>query len=301
MSLTKTHGISIIIPTFNSEKTLNLCLSSFLNLDYKKFEIIIVDNNSNDKTFEIIKKNMKKSKRIKFFKLNNVGISAARNFGVKKAKYGIVLFTDDDCIVDKDLLIKINKKFNENKDVAIISGAKKPWNIKSDLARFIGYELEIIYRMVSENGLIYSGAFLCACKKFVFKKVRFYEKIKKPSIEPRKFIWDASRFYKTFFDINLRIWHVNLERISSFYKRTFEKHYGKFCYRKKFPENKHDSITAIFFTSLIDPLSIFFVVKKENWLFYLKALMYIFVEDAAKFSAFLHFFYDYLNGDYKNF
>ena len=52
----KKPKVSFVIPTFNSERTLDECLSSISNQDYPDMEIIVVDNGSDDKTVEIAKK-----------------------------------------------------------------------------------------------------------------------------------------------------------------------------------------------------------------------------------------------------
>ena len=56
---------SVIIPVYNGEKTLKQCLDSVLNQTYKNYEVIVVDNNSTDKTKEIIKDFQKKNEKVR--------------------------------------------------------------------------------------------------------------------------------------------------------------------------------------------------------------------------------------------
>lgn len=82
--------VSIIIPTYNSEKTLARCLESIRNQTYKDIEVIVIDNFSTDKTVYIAnhfgsKVYLLKSERAK-----------AKNFGTKKAKGEYILFIDSD-------------------------------------------------------------------------------------------------------------------------------------------------------------------------------------------------------------
>ena len=73
---------SIIIPTYNREKMLKNAIKSVLNQTYKNWEIIIVDNYSKDNTKKMVENF--KSKKIKFYQINNNGIIAkSRNIGVK--------------------------------------------------------------------------------------------------------------------------------------------------------------------------------------------------------------------------
>ena len=67
---TKYNLISVIVNCYNGEKFINRCIKSILDQSYQNFEIIFWDNNSNDKTFQIIKKF--DDKRIKYFKSKNL-------------------------------------------------------------------------------------------------------------------------------------------------------------------------------------------------------------------------------------
>ena len=74
--------ISIIIPFYNSEKTIRKCILSILNSNFnEKFEIIVIDDGSTDKSLEIIN-----DLNIKILSQKNKGAGAARNRGAKKHK-----------------------------------------------------------------------------------------------------------------------------------------------------------------------------------------------------------------------
>lgn len=99
--------ISIVIPAYNSEKTLEQCLDSLINQDFNDFEIIVVDNNSTDKTKKIIFDFIKKDKRVRYVFEKERRRGAARNTGEKMAKGEIILMTDSDCILPKDWIKKM--------------------------------------------------------------------------------------------------------------------------------------------------------------------------------------------------
>ena len=87
--------VSVIIPTFNHGKYLDKALNSVLNQTYTNFEIIVIDNNSDDNTDDIVKKF--NDKRIQFIKINNKGIIAAsRNKGIKISRGEWISFLDSD-------------------------------------------------------------------------------------------------------------------------------------------------------------------------------------------------------------
>ncbi|WP_455076980.1 glycosyltransferase family 2 protein [Prevotella koreensis] len=97
-----TPKISVIIPLYNKEKIVERSVNSVLNQSFKDFELIIVDDGSTDKSFEIV--NKIKDDRIKLIKQKNAGPSAARNRGVKESKTDWVLFLDSDDELLKDAL-----------------------------------------------------------------------------------------------------------------------------------------------------------------------------------------------------
>jgi len=103
--------ITVIVPTHNRCESLKDTLSSLLeqacdnNFDY---EIIVVDNNSKDKTREVVEEYKAKfKKKLRYIFERKQGVSSARNRGIKEARGEIIAFTDDDCIVDKYWLVNI--------------------------------------------------------------------------------------------------------------------------------------------------------------------------------------------------
>jgi glycosyltransferase involved in cell wall biosynthesis len=105
--------ISVIIPALNEEKYIGRCLESLANQSLKeKFEVVIIDNNSKDKTCEIIEKNFQKFSN-KYSGENFIskakGIGKVRKLGAKKSQGDILAFTDADTILDKKWLERIKE------------------------------------------------------------------------------------------------------------------------------------------------------------------------------------------------
>ena len=87
--------ISVVIPTYNRESTIEKALLSVLNQTYKNIEVIIIDDASQDKTHEVIKSYL--SDKVLYFKLEkNGGVSDARNYGIKKSHGEYIAFQDSD-------------------------------------------------------------------------------------------------------------------------------------------------------------------------------------------------------------
>ena len=95
-------SISVIIPVFNGEKTIEETINSILNQTFKDIEIIIINDGSTDATLEIIK-NISDS-RIKIFSYPNAGLSVCRNRGIDRAKGEYISFIDADDLWTPDKL-----------------------------------------------------------------------------------------------------------------------------------------------------------------------------------------------------
>ena len=85
--------ISVIIPTYNRKKTLARAIQSVINQSLSPFEILIIDDGSNDGTEEWVKENFQ---NIKYIYQNNRGVSSARNIGIENANGDWVAFLDSD-------------------------------------------------------------------------------------------------------------------------------------------------------------------------------------------------------------
>lgn len=97
--------VSIIIPTYNREKTIKKAVNSVLNQTYKNIEVIVIDDGSTDQTEEVIK--AIKDTRLKYFKYKqNQGACYARNLGIKKSKGEFITFNDSDDIYQKNKILK---------------------------------------------------------------------------------------------------------------------------------------------------------------------------------------------------
>lgn len=102
--------ISIIVPVYNIEAYIADCIESIILQTYKELEIILVDDGSTDKCYEICRTYEEKDNRIKVFKKKNGGLSSARNYGMKCAKGAFYMFVDgDDKIEPKlcEILLKL--------------------------------------------------------------------------------------------------------------------------------------------------------------------------------------------------
>lgn len=101
-------SISIVIPALNEEKMIGRCLESLTGLAFARdrFEVLVVDNGSHDKTL-IIAASFKDRLNLKVLQQAGVRISALRNLGAREAVGDIVAFLDADCLAPADWLDRI--------------------------------------------------------------------------------------------------------------------------------------------------------------------------------------------------
>lgn len=86
--------VSLILPVYNVEKYLAICIESVVNQAYQNLEIILVDDGSTDKSGMICDKYALKDRRIKVIHKSNEGVSTARNVGIKQATGDYICFAD---------------------------------------------------------------------------------------------------------------------------------------------------------------------------------------------------------------
>lgn len=100
----QTDKVSVIVPIYNSADVLDKCLVSVLNQTYTNLELVLVDDGSSDRSFEICKSFQDKDQRVKLFQKKNGGVSSARNYGLQVASGAWVTFLDSDDFLEKDFL-----------------------------------------------------------------------------------------------------------------------------------------------------------------------------------------------------
>ncbi len=89
--------ISVIMPVYNREKTIDRALESVFNQTFQDWELLVVDDGSNDQTADVVKKWVTKDKRVIFLKNGRKkGVSGARNTGIFSAKGEYIAFLDSD-------------------------------------------------------------------------------------------------------------------------------------------------------------------------------------------------------------
>ncbi|MBP5512730.1 glycosyltransferase [Candidatus Saccharibacteria bacterium] len=207
--------ITIIIPCYNSGKTIEKCIRSVCRQTYKKIEIICINDYSNDNTANIIKQIAKTDKRVTLIEHNkNLGVSVCRNEGISKAKGDYVTFLDSDDFIEKNTVeTLVNCVDNNNRPDFIrynfTSTNNSYDNNLHDLNnRFLGSardKKEIYQAFFVNKQRIPTYVWLLIIKKEIVKQIKFDPNIS--YLEDTLFYYDLITIAKTCLFLNAPLYH----------------------------------------------------------------------------------------------
>jgi glycosyltransferase involved in cell wall biosynthesis len=136
--------VSVIVPVYNGSKFLNQCLAGIYSSDYPSFEVIVVDDGSTDGSADISREN---GATVLSMPLRG-GPAAARNFGVKKAHGGILLFIDADVVVKPETISKIVARFELQPDISAVFGS---YDDAPEEQNFLSQYRNLVHHFVHQN------------------------------------------------------------------------------------------------------------------------------------------------------
>lgn len=160
--------ISIIIPCYNSEETLEQTLKSVFNQNYDEWEAIMVNDGSPDNLETIALKWVGKDSRFKYYKKENGGLGSARNYGVEKALGTYILPLDSDNMIRPDFVLKAINIMDAQKKLGVVYGDVMCFGDKNE--RWYVGEFSL-FKMLNHN-------FIDACaviRKKLFDEVGDYD------------------------------------------------------------------------------------------------------------------------------
>ena len=115
--------LSIIIPVYNSEKYINNILDDILAQSYTDFEVIVINDGSNDGSQDILEQYARRDPRIHVTKVKGSGVSEARNIGVSLAKGKYIRFIDADDRIDRDSILYMMNVVEKDESVDLVIGS----------------------------------------------------------------------------------------------------------------------------------------------------------------------------------
>lgn len=159
--------VSIIVPVYNGELYIKKCLDSILAQTYKNIEVIIINDGSTDGSINCLEKYS--DARIKFFNIENQGVSVARNYGIYKSNGEYLLFIDVDDYVNEGIVEKL-VNLVENDTTFVFCDNFEVWTDRTD-TRTLFNNLNKELRREDVIKEIASGKAGLVCSKLISKKV----------------------------------------------------------------------------------------------------------------------------------
>lgn len=179
--------VSIIIPTYNSFDYLEKMIECVLDQSFTNWELIIVDDQSTDKTPQLIKKHTDKDDRIKFFIRDRApkGAQTCRNIGMDRARGTFLMILDSDDLISRNCVENRVKLISNNQDVDYISFPAKSFNNEKKLPTFYGKghtygigneKTDILSSLLKANysSIVWTNIY----KASSLKRIRWDEKVK---------------------------------------------------------------------------------------------------------------------------
>ncbi len=127
------YKVSIIIPCYNSAKTVEETFQSVINLEYNNWEAIIVNDGSPDNIEDIAKYWVNLDSRFRYYKKENGGLGTARNFGISKSSGQFILPLDSDNKIRRDFLSNAIPIFQVNPNIGVVYGNAKYFGEKNGI------------------------------------------------------------------------------------------------------------------------------------------------------------------------
>lgn len=172
--------ISVIVPAYNVEKTLSTLLDSLSNQNCRDFEVIVVDDCSQDNTCQVVESYDCTLVRLP----GNRGPATCRNVGAKKAGGDILLFTDSDCRVECNWIERIEERFLQN-DIDAVMGkvVLTPSTLLGDSISALGFPaggslgFDKMWKVDRAGYTTSLSSCNCAIKKEVFWEVGGFDEL----------------------------------------------------------------------------------------------------------------------------
>lgn len=178
--------VSIIVPAYNSERTISRCIDSLLFQTYSNIEIIIINDGSVDNTIDICNDYIKNYENIKFISKENGGVSSARNVGLDISTGDYICFVDADDTIEKEAIKSlVNLITQADADLGVCNvRVINEFDKKQDKFELFDLTKLLIDKITYEeqefhsNVSLYKG-YLCnkIFKSCIAKKIRLNEKI----------------------------------------------------------------------------------------------------------------------------
>lgn len=250
MSSTKNNLVSVVIPAYNEERDIGVCLDSLNKQSYNNIEIIVVDDGSTDKTREIVKS----FRKVKLVFGEHKGPGFSRNLGARITKGAVLVFVDSDMTFEKDYISNLVRPIFQGKTIGTAHGVEYATNMNNRWARCWG-RIRVNPSETSEK----EGVIFRAIRKDIF--------LEKGGFDPKYGYADDQTFFIKYMMKSVLVpdavcYHRNAESLKEVYKQS--RWIGASLLWKhkalKFPI--FSALFLLLFGIMMIPLALFFSIKK---------------------------------------
>jgi glycosyltransferase involved in cell wall biosynthesis len=224
--------ISVVVTGKNAAPTIDECLHSIFHVKYptEDFEVIYVDAESTDGSFDIVKREAAEHRNLRYFLQGGLP-GKGRNVGIRKSQGQIVAFTDADCVVDESWLINIVSHLaSQGEDVAGVGGPAITPNSDVGLASHIGRLWETRFGSAgARNPARYLGLRFvdhnptcnCAYRRWVFDKVGLFNESLPVTEDEELDTRIRKHGYRLLYADNMIVWHHRKNTLGAFARQMY--------------------------------------------------------------------------------
>ena len=165
--------LTVIIPVYNREKTIKRAIVSVVEQLQENMECVVINDGSTDNTETVIQECVSKyGEKLSYYKKENEGIAATRNFGIRHAKGEYIMFVDSDDYMNCDLIEHIQTYLEQGIDIVKFK-AKHVDNDGNELRKIMGPNFSKIEGKEAFNRLAFTDVLMDSPCVYVFKKDLF--------------------------------------------------------------------------------------------------------------------------------
>ncbi|MBF0484770.1 MAG: glycosyltransferase [Candidatus Omnitrophica bacterium] len=242
--------VSVIIPAYNAEKTIGLCLEAILKQADQSVEVIVVDDGSTDNTASSIRS----FNRVTYIYQPNAGPASARNRGADASVGEKLFFTDSDCVPSQGWIKSMLPRFSDP-IIGVVAGSYGIANPESMLARCIWQEIVFRHNRLMPDFPRAFGSYNFAIRKDIFKRLHGFDaSFRRASGEDNDLSYKVSKLgYKICFERGSIVDHYHPTQVWKYLKEQYQHGFWRAkLYKNHAHMMKGDDYT--FWKDIIEPV-----------------------------------------------
>ena len=241
--------VTIILPVFNQEETISLCILSLVHQTYPKTELIVVEDGSTDGTLKLLER-MVKDQSFNIIHTKHIGRSSTRNLGLQFSRGEIVVFAEGDAVYDQNYVLSCLEYF-DNTEVGGVFVWMQVYKPKTWLQKCFYLERQIwLQNYKPFSAWVY--------RKEVLEEVGGFDQNLNCAEDQDLAIRITEKGYRIAFERKNLWWHQEPRNLSAFAKRSFWSGIEKVDFYRKYPRKTQIlNIVGLAYLTICGTLSLF--------------------------------------------